>query len=1004
LAVQSVRRRLLGSSILAAAVFAVAAPASVALAQTSAPADAAPAQEVVVTGSILHHRNVDSDAPLTVETSADLEIRGITTVQSAVQNLSGNNSGALPNSFSANGAFASGASGASLRGLLTQSTLVLIDGLRAAYYPLADDGQRNFVDLNTIPDIIVDRVEVLQDGASATYGADAIAGVINIITKKSFQGFQGKAEGGWSQQGGAGERNFSALFGKGDLGADGYNAYVGVEYQKDDALFNRQRGFPYNTANLTRICNGGSTTDCLFTNTNVSPGVLNGFDTAGNFNGLLGTTVAFARPYNAAGTAAVPGSAYGLLNPALGCGVLKPVTVTAAAAAAAGLSSADVGSYCQQDLTAQYGEISPSDERFSISAHGVKAIPGGEVYGEFNYYQNTVESIHSPTSITGTTPPYGFLPRFAYSPAILPVYVCPEGSATHVCSATDAGAKLNPNDPYASLNESARILYRLGDVNTTNTTFSQAYRFAAGAKGKALGWDYTADLTGMQSDLTVTQRGYPYMSNLLTAINQGTYNFADPSQNSAAIRSFVAPTNVHIDNSKMLQLQGNVTRSLFDLPGGPAQVGLGASIRYESLYDPSANPQNGTPAERYLTINPFSSIGERTVYSAFGELGLPVIKGLDVNFSGRYDNYSTGQDHFSPKVGLKYKPFNMLTLRATYSQGFAIPSFAQTSGNVTGYVPETLATQPLCGTLHPVNTSTYCNYSIGVTSVGNPKLKPETSTNLTTGFVFQPWRNIAFSADYYRIEEKQIIAGGNYQPAIAAYYQSNGTVTNSNGFVVVPDIADINAPNAAPRAAFVIAPNQNQSSIITDGFDFSLSYRQTLPWWNAKFTSILEGTYISNFTETLADGTKLQFAGTLGPDNPTAGSGTPRTRFNWQNTVDFGKATLSATVYYTGGYRTTAEDIAGPGTAGDCIVGNLSPTFVESGAPFQCHVSAFTDVALTATYQATKHVQLYVNIDNLFDTNAPLDMGTYGGYNYNPVWANSGIIGRFIKVGAKATF
>ena len=116
-------------------------------------------------------------------TAENLDVRGINTVQAGIQALSSNNGPALTNSFTANGAFASGASSVSLRGLSTNSTLVLFDGLRAAYYPLSDDGTRNFVDLNTIPDDIVDRVEVLRDGASSSYGADAIAGVVNIITR-----------------------------------------------------------------------------------------------------------------------------------------------------------------------------------------------------------------------------------------------------------------------------------------------------------------------------------------------------------------------------------------------------------------------------------------------------------------------------------------------------------------------------------------------------------------------------------------------------------------------------------------------------------------------------------------------------------------------------------------------------------------------------------------------------------------------------------------------------
>src|SRR3546814_13729 len=143
----------------------------------------APVQDIVVTGSILK-TDTATPSPVTTITVENLDQRGISTTQDAIQSLSANNGPALTNSFSANGAFAGGASAVSLRGLSTNSTLVLFDGMRAAYYPLADDGTRNFVDLNTIPDDIIDQVQVVRDGASSTYGADAIAGVVNIITKR----------------------------------------------------------------------------------------------------------------------------------------------------------------------------------------------------------------------------------------------------------------------------------------------------------------------------------------------------------------------------------------------------------------------------------------------------------------------------------------------------------------------------------------------------------------------------------------------------------------------------------------------------------------------------------------------------------------------------------------------------------------------------------------------------------------------------------------------------
>ena len=182
---------------------AAAAQPGVASAQVDSPDDKAQNNDIVVTGSLFRRTNTETPSPVSVLTADDLQKRGLQTVQAAIQSISSNNGPALTNSFTANGAFAGGASAVSLRGLTTDSTLVLFDGLRAAYYPLADDGVRNFVDLNTIPDEIVERIDILKDGASSTYGADAVAGVVNIITKKQVTGIHLTAESGITERGDA---------------------------------------------------------------------------------------------------------------------------------------------------------------------------------------------------------------------------------------------------------------------------------------------------------------------------------------------------------------------------------------------------------------------------------------------------------------------------------------------------------------------------------------------------------------------------------------------------------------------------------------------------------------------------------------------------------------------------------------------------------------------------------------------------------------------------------
>ena len=227
---------------------------------TTAPAQAepAPTPDIVVTGTLFRRTDTETASPVTVLTSADIEQRGITTMQGAHPDAGGNNGPALTNSFSANGAFAGGASSVSLRGLTTSSTLVLFDGLRAAYYPLADDGTRNFVDLNTIPDEIVDRVEVLRDGASVDlrrgrgrrrgqhHHQEEITGVHATCRGRRVRARRCRAISA-----------LSATVGYGDLDEQGFNAYISGIYLPEHALYNRDRGYPYNTDDQTGICDQG---------------------------------------------------------------------------------------------------------------------------------------------------------------------------------------------------------------------------------------------------------------------------------------------------------------------------------------------------------------------------------------------------------------------------------------------------------------------------------------------------------------------------------------------------------------------------------------------------------------------------------------------------------------------------------------------------------------------------------------------------------------------------
>lgn len=1033
-----------GSTALSALVLASALFAAPALAQdTSTPGSvgeetASQGEEIVVTGSLFRRDpNVEGTSPVTTLTADDLDKRGVNTVQEALQTLSANNGGALMNSFSANGAFAGGASAASLRGLTTSSTLVLFDGLRAAYYPLADDGSRNFVDLNTIPDAIVDRVEVLKDGASSTYGADAVAGVINIITKKSFTGISARAEAGITEHGDAANQRLELTAGWGDLDRQGFNVYVSGHYVKSDILYNRDRGAPYNTGDLSSRC-GTSLVDG--TRTCDTNNVANGVQFDGTYLGLsTATLINYARPASAITGAAIAGTRYQqLTNPAAGCGPLSAFTLTGAqltnTAGNGGATAPANGVVCQEDLVNRYSVIAPSIERIGGSARAtVKISDTIEAYGMFNYEQSRVGYSGLQAIYRGTTTPGPLLQRYttASTPATqgagglfgqlisLPVYICSQATP-QACNATNG--VLNPNNPFAAAGQRAAIVGRLPDIQESNETFNQSYRGAIGVSGSfGDDWAFSVDATAMRVDLQRKLGGRIYVQNFLNAVNDGSYNWINPSANTQAVRDYIAPTIDKNAYSELYQVQGSVSKALFELPGGPLQVAVGASYRDERVNAPSLNPGVlNQPTQQYIRVNGFSSQGHRDVKSAFFEVSAPIFDQLELGASGRYDDYSSGEHNFSPKFSAKLQPVPEVTLRGTFSRGFRIASFAETgSSPTTGFV--TTNAPAACRTQNPIANTSYCNgYSIGLSQAGAPGLKPEKSRNFSGGVVFEPTNWLNLTADYYNIRKTDVITGDDYTPALAAYYA--GTPIPA-GFQVIPDVPSVPDvavnPGAQPRAGFVLYSYVNGPTQQTSGLDFTATARVPLGG-GIRLTSSVDATYVIEYKQSFPGGGSQSYAGTLGNFQITSGSGTPQWRGSWQNTLDFGAASLSATAYYTQGYSTTAEDSSGEGSAylcgapalfdddGDGILDSSndfnSHTYQDGLTPVQCDVKHFINVDLNASYNVNDRFTLYFNVLNVFGANAPLDATTYGGYQYNPAWAYAGILGRSFRAGAKVNF
>ena len=872
-------------------------------------------QTITVTGSAIPRIDTETSSPVTVITAVQIERSGLTTVSDVVRAVSADNSGSIPNAFS-NG-FAAGASGVALRGLTVNSTLVLIDGHRAASYAVSDDGQRSFVDLNTIPLAAVERIEVLKDGASSIYGADAIAGVVNIILKPGYTGVEGTADVGNSQRGGGFTKKATFLAGGGDLDTDRYNAYFSAQYEKDDAIQVNSRPFPFNTTNLSSL--GGP-----------NPGV----------------------PSNNVG------SIYGSVTPATG-GNIQPLRSCAGDKYEALVANDpnSPGSYCQQNAAAQYGQLQPAMENDGLySRFTVKLNDTTKAYLSVGYNESKTWTVSLPAQIQNATP-----------------------------NNTD-GITLPANNPSNPFGVPALINYAFGDIPAGFDYDNHNARIVGDVAGTTADWNWDAAVVINHTWLNTNQFGFINYAALLNAVNNSTYNFANPSANTAAERAALAPGYAKTSTSDLDTLDLSANRELFDLPGGTAGLAVGTQFRHEAQNDPTLNPDF-----EFQGLGNAQTKGSRDVSGIYAELDAPLLQSLEADVSGRFDHYSDVGNNFSPKLGLKWKPLDWLAVRGTWSKGFRAPSFAENgSSSAEGFVVYTppSAFQALHG-----NNGYVQPYALAENTLANPNIKPEKATNFTFGVVLQPTSWLNASLDYYNIKKTNVITQADTGSALAAYYA--GT-PQAPGVSVIADLPDPANPTAQARPIEVIGEYINANSLKTSGIDLDLQGH-----WDFSndihYISDLSATEIFNWQLVLPGGVVQQFVGTQGPYNLSSGAGTPRLRGSWANTLIYGPATVTLTMYHTSGYAGIAEDVGVE--PGQCI------TTTASGADFpnNCMIGSFTDFDLTGSYKINDHVSVTASIMNLFNKLPPFDPANYAGAgtNYNPTWSQAGIVGRFFNVGVK---
>ncbi|MFN3433619.1 MAG: TonB-dependent receptor domain-containing protein [Sphingomonas sp.] len=953
--------------------------------------------DIVVTGSLFRRTDTETPSPVTVLTSDTLAKAGITTASDAIRSISADSAGSIGTGFQSG--FSAGGSAVSLRGLGVSSTLVLIDGLRSANFPLNDDGHNAYVDLNSIPFSLVDRIEVLKDGASSTYGADAIGGVVNVILKKQFVGIDGLVEGGVAERGDASHQRAQLTVGWGDYASKGFNVYLNGEYQRDGRVSNHSRGFPYNTQDLTSIGGLDNNASDQSLTVNVPTAYVTRVNQTDLNNPLSGQV----------------GAPLTTRYDALGLANCARDTFTVSTGAAQGTG-------CKYDLVDLYRQIQPLQERYSLQGRiSVRIADNVEGYISGSYSRSDVSINGTPSAIRNTQP-FGGAPAVASNnPGIvLPYFVCSAG----VNCATAANRQLNPNNPYATnaaatpaiaAANAARIYYLFGDIPAGSDRKNEVYRATAGLNGSFGGDRFAWRVEGVyaRDELELTQHGLLNIAGLAQAINTGSYNFVNPSLNTAAVRNAIAPDKTTPSHSTQAALDASVSARIADLPGGPLQFAVGGQVRRETLENNNQNAALDT-----YGLSTASAFGAHTVSAAYFEADAPILDQVEINASGRYDHYSEGFSHFSPKVGVKFTPFKQLALRGTYAEGFRAPTFAE-SGPRSQYAGFVSTTPPCNFILQHGGTGSAAscsangnpynlNYNLGRGLAGNPNLQPEISRSFTGGVIFQPVRWLSLTVDYYNVRKKNlIVTGPDFGKAVAAYYnaanlaaaQTAVAAVGSGYSVNTTDAVDPLFPNALPRVLIINVPYVNANYALTSGIDFSAT--ATVPLGDdVKFTSRIEATHVIKYNLVTSAGTQ-HYAGTMGPYDLSSGNGTPAWRGNWQNTIEAGPYSLSATAYYVSRIKAVSED---QGLPLDCDNGNLYTRSSPQDLAF-CYVRRFINVDMNATAKVNDKFTFFFNVKNVFDAKAPIAPAAYASApNFLTTWHYAGLIGRQYRAGASFRF
>lgn len=843
------RRFFFGSAALGALTMAMGVasaqtpPASGSSADQTKPAEAAPptsADRIVVTGSLIKRDEFTTTSPVTIITKEEQTLAGLASTAELLQGTSTTGGNQQINNYF--GGFVTdggpGANTVSLRGLGATRTLVLLNGRRIT--PAGTRGSVGSADLNVLPQAIVNRVEILKDGASSIYGSDAVAGVINIITDDKLDGLHFEGTGNFTEHGGGNQYRASVAAGVHDMN---YRLSGSLEYyEREDLTLGDRDWTQCNTDNFRNPTTGASLDyiDPLTGKPKCYP-----ITTTGD-NGVT---------INTLGTPSFAGvPAQG--NPTLASyNRWRPNSaVTTGLVGFEGVSGGNI------NVRDTFDKRVLNDSLVSPAHTWTGFLQGGidlHTLGNAELYFEQLATQRDSSQI-------GFRQLSLDYPTgspLIPANI-----------AAIPGNFLGPSST-APYNTKARAFIGFGNYKSEQDAFFS--KTTAGLRGDFFlkDWTYDVNATWSMSDATygfeqfLTDRviaamtgcpaGSPAGCVVAPPLNSATLAGNLPSAFVNYIRKNVVGTTRYTEGS----LSSLFTGPLFALPAGDVSAAIGFEYRKSKIDDTPGLDMINNNLYNFSTATP--TRGDDAVKEAFAEVEAPLLKNqmlakeLTLNASARYTDYDSYGDDTTYKVGINYRPIDWVMLRASYGTSYRAPAlFEQFLGATSGFQSNTTDPCNNYGSTNPAlqrykncdselhNTNFSQNQSVAVITAGGAAqgLSAETSKNTSVGLVFEPpipkaMGDLSFAVDYYHIEVNDEVSRIGFANLLAFCY-------DDPQFRAGGGYCNFSKRTAGTNALTVFDNYINQATQKVEGIDYNLRWVHDLGpgtfRFNADVTQYLE--------------------------------------------------------------------------------------------------------------------------------------------------------------------